>query len=409
MKILFYIEPAVFREDPAFLSPHMNNVRCFINANNFEGAQFAVATSQALFAEYDHWLSHGGVRDVQRFEVASKVVLRSFGGDRLTYARDLYGGGPRVNTNLVEKLEEIRRDFDPDLILSPTHSRYLKECFPRARVAFYEIGPIPRRDGRPSLYFDFGGHDDNSVLSSCLDRIVNLPIGDTVAVDLWNDFRRKFEAQPGFVAQGEQFRSWRYENFVGKKVAMISHSPPDCVSYDGSAPHSSLEGLTADILSKLPDDWVVVPTYHRDLLPPSGMEEAFASEFSAFKALPAHLKQIGSDPFISGVDAVITVASKTAFSAALLGRRTVSLGRSMISGMSVDRVEDVDKAPVLGIAQAGRMLAFLSNGYVRTFAECFEQGGYLLKYWRAFVEAGNVLDPYFDFSVWENSQSARLI
>ncbi|WP_065372889.1 FkbM family methyltransferase [Ensifer adhaerens] len=408
MKILFYVEPAVFRENPAFLSPHMNNVRCFINANCVEGAQFAIATSPALFAEYDHWLLHGGVRDAQRFEMSGAQALEAFGADRSAYARDLYDGGSPANKYLVERLEEIRRDFDPDLIVSPTQSRYLKECFPRARTAFYEVGPIPRRDGRPSLFFDFGGHDDGSVLSACIDRIQGLPIGDTVAVELWNDFKSKFEAHPAGTARAE-FRRWRHENFVGKKVAIIAHSPPDGVSYDGSAPHLPLEALTADILSKLPNDWVAVPTYHRNLVPPARMEAALASEFGAFRTLPDNLKQFGSDPFISGADAVITVASKTALSAALLGKRTVSLGRSLISGMSAERVEDIDKAPVMGIAQAGRVLAFLSNAYVRTFEECFEQNGTLLTYWRGFIDADNVEDPYFDFSEWTPEHATRLL
>ncbi|MGZ9718386.1 hypothetical protein [Rhizobium miluonense] len=121
-----------------------------------------------------------------------------------------------------------------------------------------------------------------------------------------------------------------------------------------------------------------------------------SESFPNFFGLPPELRQFGSDPFVSDIDALITIGSKAAIPAALLGKRIVANPSTMLAGLSIDNTAKIDNASSLTDIEAGRVLTFLSHRYTISNERLFQTDGFWLSHIEALLNAssreGHLLD-----------------
>jgi hypothetical protein len=364
MRILFYLEPVTFRNDPLWLSAHVNNVRCFINANLRDDVAYGFASSPWLCRDYDRWLVHGGSSDLARFEISPRAITEAFGFDRAAYSADLFNADCAANPALYDHLVAIREAFDPDVVLCCTQNSYLQHVFADRLVLFYETGPLPRWDGCVNYYFDTGGHQRGSILETAAADIKALPLPDR---DLETALAR-----------------WEVNRDSG----------PDFPA--GTA--------TMEILATLPKDWIAVPTYHRDAPRRESMEQALAEMFPNLAPLPERFDRAGSDPLIPAIDGLVTITSKAGLSALVSGKPVSALGQSMLAGFAERGAGDLARGSGLDDATRARLLCFIANRYSVTFEQCFQINGYLLGFFETLLHAASPRAAQLNLSDWSKAK-----
>ena len=107
--ILYYIEPAIFRDDPLFLAPWQAYFRAFALRSQDRSRAF-LASSQSLCA-----LPHD-IFD-ETVPIDSRCVLKPFGGDRMLYGRDLFADAGLENRPLLEQLRLLDDRLQPDFVI----------------------------------------------------------------------------------------------------------------------------------------------------------------------------------------------------------------------------------------------------------------------------------------------------
>jgi hypothetical protein len=378
----------------------MNTVRCLINSNSAVGLEFAIASSQAFLDEYDRWLQFGGLIDVTRFPIDSVRILAPYDFNYLSYASDLFADNAPDLHELRSTLTSICGEFQPDVVLCMTENSVVTEVFGPDRVLFFERGPLPRWNGRDNYYFDVGGHQRRSLLVDQWERIMALPIAEQAAEGLAAEFRARLAGTPIVQDASGPFRRWLDRAAPGRKVAIIAHQPGDSLLVAGSAAALAPDQLVMKVGAELPKDWVAVSTYHADIAAFAEGDEYLARLCPNVLALPPQFRSLGTDPLSGEVDAVITVGSKAAFPAALLGKPVVTLGQCMMRRLGCEKIADLDAAQGLSPVQAGKVLAFLSNRYTMSFEDCFERSGYFAGFLQRFLRAPDKVEFMFDMADW---------
>ena len=400
MRILFYLEPALFRNNPLWLSTHVNNVRCFMNANQRDDVTYGLASSPWLCREYDRWLEHGGSSDLSRFEISPRDVTQAFGFDRAAYSTDLFDDACQGNPALLARLVEIREAFDPDVVLCCTQNSYVRQVFSDRLTLFYETGPLPRWDGQVNYYFDTGGHQSHSILEAAAPDIRQLAIPERdleIALRRWQGRR---DGGPDFARLRAAFEAWLPSAAQGRSVAVVATQPADWLAIEGAYRAVSPGAVTMEILDTLPEDWVAVPTYHRDAPRNVDLEHALAEMFPNFAPLPEALADIGSDPLIPAADGLATITSKAGLSALLSGKAVAALGQSMIAGFAPRRASDLVRGGGLDETTRARLICFIANRYSLTFEQCFQINGHLLGFIETLLKAASPRAAQLDLSDW---------
>jgi hypothetical protein len=404
MRILFYLEPVTFRNDPLWLSAHVNNVRCFINANLRDDVAYGFASSPWLCRDYDRWLVHGGSSDLARFEISPRAITEAFGFDRAAYSADLFNADCAANPALYDHLVAIREAFDPDVVLCCTQNSYLQHVFADRLVLFYETGPLPRWDGCVNYYFDTGGHQRGSILETAAADIKALPLPDRdleTALARWEVNR---DSGPDFPAVRADFQAWLEPIAAGRPVALIASQPADWLAVEGAYRNIPPGTATMEILATLPKDRIAVPTYHRDAPRRESMEQALAEMFPNLAPLPERFDRAGSDPLIPAIDGLVTITSKAGLSALVSGKPVSALGQSMLAGFAERGAGDLARGSGLDDATRARLLCFIANRYSVTFEQCFQINGYLLGFFETLLHAASPRAAQLNLSDWSKAK-----
>ena len=381
MRILFYVEPVSFNNDLKFFSPVMNLIRCIINANQRSDVDYGIATTSSLIEEYDSWLRFGGRNPAYTAVLSEKTILEEFDFDRKAYANFLFDGEGNCDA-LSQHFAAISCDFDPHVIVSFTQNRLIEQMSGEIVTLFSERGPLPRWNGRDNFYFDPAGHQTRSVLATRGSEIVRFGVSNADALDAIDKFRARYDAMANGAGAGAIFRGWLDANRKGRRVAMIANQPHDSLLVQGAAGGIDLATHLMRTMAELPSDWMAFGTYHPIMGDCSKLDERLAAAFSNYVALPPELRQIGSDPLSAEVDALITVGSKAALPALLLGKKVVVKRGTMFAGLASTDVAGIGEARALTPLDAGRVLAFLASRYTIPSESLLECNGY----WLAQVE-----------------------
>lgn len=303
---------------------------------------------------------------------------------------------------------DVERDFSPDIIVSFTENRALEYFSKEKLVLFSERGPLPRWNGRDNFYFDPMGHQKNSTLVQKVEDIKAFGITESDALEVFEQFKALHASIPARKDADLAIHDWLESTRDGRKVALIANQPHDSLLVAGVTGGALLEEHMMRTMANLPPDWLAFGTYHPDMGDCSALDSRLTEQFPNYVGLPPALRQFGSDPFADAVDGMITIGSKAALLAALLGRKIVANSRTMLAGLSSSNASDIAEAPILSPIEAGRVLAFLSNRYTVSNECLFEKEGHWRRMLQQMLLAESPGSYLLDPTDWDISKFQRM-
>lgn len=155
-RVLFYLEPVTYANSPLRLAGWWNFFSAFAERSKAYFISQIAASPAICSLPSDAFAGKHCLDQI--------ALLRSTNFNRARYSRDLCSGLVFSNRALISALVQLKKDFDPDIIISVTDNKYLKKVFGR-KVMFMELGPLPRTGIKPSVYVDPYGHQVKSALN----------------------------------------------------------------------------------------------------------------------------------------------------------------------------------------------------------------------------------------------------
>jgi len=322
-KILFYLEPTIFRNNPLFLLPHFNWLsEIGINLSLGEGDEMLVMSSPSLCREaidiFERKFS-GAVFQTNPLHIDK--VIRAFQGNRKSYAQDLYQSvwSKRNNHYLSESIDSVFANFDPDLVIATSENRYLsfadRQNPRRVGTFFIEKAPLPSWARENRLYLDCQGHQSNSMLACDWQRIINGVYDEDEAIKARAFFQKLDEE----IIQSRRLQIQRTLIDAldpSRETILIALQPDEWLSWEGALA-GALKPL--DVLgqccSNFPD-FNIVPTFHKDI---TGLPSTVLSElkftYPNLVDLPTEVLTNCTEALLPVVEHVYTVSSATGLSA----------------------------------------------------------------------------------------------
>jgi hypothetical protein len=402
MRVLFYLEPALFRDDPLTLLPWAGWVARIAKANAGR-LDVSCAGNRLLMAELRSF------SPVARYVLTQFEVLEDADFDRVRYARDLFREeeSEPENGRLLSALRRLAEAARPDVVVSFSQNRYLRRAF-QTPVLFSEMGPLPRSCCRPSLFFDVVGHQVPSSLSYAGGRALHQVLDDERAASL-TSLLEPVTSTLRTDGASESVRAFLAERADGHKLALLATQPRDWLTYEGAGPAIAPADLLLLWAARLPPAWVGIVSYHPAQRLPVGAERLLAEEQDNLLFLP-HEEASGRSEFvIPHVDGIVTISSTVALQGALLGTRLVSSPNSAWSAMSVHSPSMLEAAVPLTVAQRASLLHFLTNRYCHPMRRVLDEERYFSRLLEAFAERGFDASLYFDPATWSLETARELL
>ena len=414
MRVLFYVEPVVFRGDPFFLAPHLTGwILPVVKAHNSPGFTWALATSDSLCSLAK--TQHPGLNT---FPVSSWGVLSNCDFRRDVYSAALFNpeaalqaiSGRGQLASLATELECINLAFQPDLVVATAQNSLLPLAFPQARCLWMEQAPLPRKKGVARVYFDPCGHQVDSALQASAQKIRNITLDSDTATALMDIWQAMLEPPDAELLKAQQLQDEIRCLAGGQRVALLVLQPPDWLSWDGSLGGAlPPEAMLAQWAATLPGGWKGVPLYHPDALTKPALASSLASEFPNLIQLPNEMSGNMAEWALPAADAIVTVSSSMAGQALIAGKQVVTCSRSPMCAFAATSTEALAKpAPSLNPMERVALLAFLSNRYTMTLAEMHDPDGLFLNHLKALAQASDPVDWLLDLTDWSPKHLARL-
>lgn len=306
MKLLFYIEPVVFRNNPDLLGYWVDQCAA-IAAQSAHAMTTSIVLNGAMTGRHPDSFS-------QTFPLSSFDLTVAFGFDRAQYAQDLVGGSGFPNIALVASLEDIRDRLAPDVVISWSENRYLRHVFKDSRVLFMELGPLPRSGLKLAAYLDPFGHQADSAIASLPAFDGNNEI-ERRLLDRWDGV---WKAKVTRDADSSGATEWINSVRSGFEVVLLALQPNDWITYEGLRQRLDPVSLIAQTSRRYGTGFRVLPTWHPAGPPPSEeMLDFLGMECRNVIVPPPALRIATSEVFLPFVDAVATVSSNVAVAGAI--------------------------------------------------------------------------------------------
>lgn len=409
LSVLFYVEPVCYRSDPLFHIGWVDWIaRIMQSQPPGAGLLFGFASSPYLSRAHKQRL---GKVPCWQYDVNPRDVLAPFAFDRHAYGRDLYGAADdeEINGPLADFLRKVGESFAPDVVISFTQNRYIEKIFAKQRTLFWEVGPLPRHEGKLSFFMDPCGHQQRNLLNGAADRILHLPLDPAyfdAARQCWEQFvlsPLKANSPHGDIS------SWLDGVRQGHPIALFAMQPPDGLTIEAAYEVLTPEALIMRWMQHLPPSWTAFATYHTGHKLPLAVESMLAEEFPAFRMLPESMAALGSEAMLPYIDAVATISSSVGMTALLHGKAVVSYGRSWLNALTGKSLSEITRAPHLTEQERMSLFLFLTNYYCHPLEDCLATPGYVAGVIRRLVEASNPVELYFDFDAWSPERVRRLL
>ncbi|GEM_PF-4460919 len=410
MKILFFIDPVIYQNDGMFFAPHVNFVRCLINANLSDDVHYALATSPWLLDEYQTLVSaHGGQADIELLPLNPVSILSGVGFETTANSVDMFSPQPG-NAAYRALITELRSRFEPDVVICSTENPYIAEVFADRVVLYHDMSHIRRTDGTYNLYLDPCGHDGRNILNACKAEILDQAGDDAVFSRLALEHQTALFGGVEAMQARLAFRDWRRQaGLEGERIALVALQPVGpLLSVEGAWEGRSTAAFLTHSLAALPPGWKAVVSHHPADETLHRLAPYVAQCFEQSRQPPPEIFSKGSDPLVPEFDAIISISSKVGLLGVLCGKPVISLGLSGHHRYCGRRVEDLDQTEPLAPAAIGRLVRFMSNRYYFTFEELFTRPGFVFDLIRSI---GAYPDPrrwQLDFSDWTPERLARL-
>lgn len=409
MNILFYIEPVIYQNDALFLSPHLNFVRCFIQANLSANVRYGLATSPWLIKDYNNWVAnHGGSTDISFYSLNPTQYLRPFNFETQRYSVDVHIKNEN-NEFLKSDLIGVKEKFNPDVVICSTENIYIRKIFSSSIILHHDLSHIRRKDNVYNLFFDTCGHTKNSILNLRSRDIIGSSISEKTVNDVINSHDTAIFEGDDVLSQQRELAQWADSESIDlQKTAIIALQHSKNIVVEGAINGKSCDSILMGVADKLPNGWLGIVTYHPADREISKVAPYIVSTFPNLVTLPDRLSEKRSDAIIPKVGAVISVNSKVGLLALLTGVKTISLGYSAYSAYCSDDVSRLDEAPILSKQDRAKLIKFMSNKYYFTFNEIFTQNGFMLEQISGMQAAESPQAWQLDDSEWDISRLERL-
>lgn len=410
MRLLWHVEPAMFRENPLSVKAWLGWIVQEIRASRAVGAplkQGLVASQPAC--RHVNGAIPGGL-DYQR-PVLQREVLATARFNRFAHARDLFDNTCNFLTNdtLLSAFHEAARDFDPDVIISFSENRYFKEAFPRAALLFAEFAPYGRMFTRPALFLDPSGHQHTGLLARRLPEMLSGPVSHGTLAALKRLWGTHFEEPTRAHSSGQRLAEWLSEKAAGRKVVLFALQPTDWMTYEGAYETIPLSGLVMRWGAALPGGWAACVTCHPHQRLTTEAAGLIGEEFPNIFVAPPDLGAGVSELLLPHVDAVAAVSSSVGAQAALWGKPVAAYGESSLCGFGYWRLEDLDGAKGLNDTERLLLLRFLTHRYCHPLDRLQFEGGYLNGFLEQWRQAGWSHDFFFDQDAWDPEAAENLL
>ncbi len=355
MRVLVYLEPCIFRDDPHFLQSHFE---CFVDpvlralSLNSPLGFLGIASNIFLCLEgltFARALPANPV-EMKIYPIYNTEILEQCDFCIEDYARDIFDASESVfgNPVLLERLSLIIKDAQPDVVITTSQNRYLKYLSRTLAIPVLsiEFGPLPRLPYPGNRFVAVDGHFSEGVFASPsrLHAAVK-SVGEASVPQLRHEFEaeysRAIEAHP----QYEMVRRVVESIKGGGTLSMLALQPEQWVTWEGAlGKRRAGTSIIYEALKRMRADKLIV-TFHTDKrgkINPTALREIWLSD-PRFSLLPDELSYGFSELFLPFVDELITVSSNLATSAFLLGKRVTAIGDSFVrtfEQLQIDGNED---------------------------------------------------------------------
>ena len=406
MRILFILEPVIYRDNPSGLSAHFVWVDYFRKLVDRCGGVLAVAANPAVIRV---WRRDFGDRpgSVEYYPIDPFKILAEFGGERAEYSKAAYGrrGGGEC---LIEQLEIITKQFIPDVVLMTAQNAVCRSAFPKTPVLSIEQAPLPRIGHPFRTSIDPIGHQIGSILEARAAEIRNLPIGKSARRQLRQLLAalksHAVESSPRGAQALEALRSIKQ----GGSVALFVTQPTDGVTYEGAYEEIALENLIYRWAQALPEGWLGVPTYHAGQRLGPDMEAALAAACPRLGFLPEELSQGLTEPLLTEAEGMVTISSTAAMTGLLFGKRVIVTGRSHYNEWCPRDPEKIADACPLTPDEIDSTLCFLTNRFSFSHSYIYDDIEHLSQILTEAIADNGSGDRMLDISGWTFDQAEDL-
>ena len=394
--VAFYIEPAVFRRDPAMFVTWANWV-----------ANIAVHNASIDFVLISNNTVCAGIlppTNLRLIEVNVNDILAVHNFSISRYVMDVANA---QNTNfsslLLQTLQNIEQKTKPNVVISFTENRYLRTAFSQSEILFTELGSLPQVTVPPTLFFDPIGHQAG-LLNVCCSRIIELssPLSIEESDALWDAHRvKKLQTHPMF----EQVCEW-FDELNAQHVVLLVLQPADHPNYYAfdlaSRPDEIVRRVAAQRQSA-----VVVPTFHKDDVFSRSMKASILHDCPNIMFPPEILQSGLSELMVGLVQEVVTFSSNAGFTAILEGTPVTTLSMSRFTELA-GYMKHHCKDSIEHRALRRNLLAIFSNGYLNDLTDLMSVSeNFSLKLAR--VDKSSRIESYFDFSNWTLESIAKML
>ncbi|MBC8739239.1 hypothetical protein F6X40_21050 [Paraburkholderia sp. UCT31] len=406
MRVLFFLEPVIFRNSPSLISAHFQWVDYFRCACAQEGWHFALTANTSTCANWTA-LRPETVDAITLYEVNPFETLAAFDYERKNYAKAAYGQS-EGNNPLFTRLAEIRELFRPTLVVMTSQNSFARHAFAGLPILSIEQAPLPRLGHPTRTAFDPSGHQTMSLLETQADRISSLPLTPQVrrqALSLLSAIKQTANVAD---ARGVQVAAALEELRRENRVALLVTQPTDAVTYEGSYQPIELENLLYAWSEALPPGWIGVPTYHGGQQLTEEMEAALAAATPRLRFLPQTLSRGLSEPMLLVADGMVTISSTTAMTGLLFQKRVVVTGRSPYNKWCESDPAKIADAPTLNDDQVASILCFLTNRLALSHEVLDKNINPLIELMRAVSTAEDHMEWFSDTTEWTLEKAAGL-
>lgn len=393
LRVLIYIEPVSFRDNPTLLYPWVEWLSAMVNSQDKEALKlsYGLIGSKVIC---DLFREKSGTNLDEIYFCRQRELLASFNFNRGAYARDLFeiDAAPFENTGLIEFLQFVQYSYNPNIVISFTENKYLRNVFTEARFLFCELAPLPRLTAkRQFLFTDPIGHQSKSLISLAA-KDDSLSVHDASGLmDVYTEYMFKQASEHPLISN---ISGWIKEYCGNSKIALIALQPSDWITYDGSYESIPMESILMRCLNELPSDWIAIPSYHPASKLSRATEESIAHEFCNVRFAPHELSFGLSELFLPYIDAVITVSSSVAVSALIMGKVVISLGTAPFKELCTRDIKGIASAIPLDAAARTRILALLSHNYCHSLPDVMNSKNFFGNFLRKYFDEPNPIDLF---------------
>lgn len=351
IRVLTYVEPCIFRDDPSFLHGHFDHlVNPMLRALSLHSPLGFLGIASNIFLCLEGLNSARALstnpNEVKLYPLYNTDLLAQCDFCIEDYARDIFDPGESVfgNPGLLQQLSLIIEDARPDVIITTSQNRYLTHCSRTRAIPVFstEFGPLPRLPYPANRFVAMDGHfSEGAFASASRLQLALKSVGEAGAPHSLHEFESNYSRAIKTHPQYETVRRL-VESIKGSgTVSMLALQPEQWVTWEGAlGKRRAGVSIIYEALARMRTDKLIV-TFHidkRGRINPTTLREIWLSD-PRFELLPDELSYGLSELYLPFVDELIAVSSNLAMAGFLLGKPITAIGDSFVRTLELLQID----------------------------------------------------------------------